>query len=181
VRRSGRPNRSPYALRLLVFVVGVCLLFAAAPAAAATQVTRDPQLGAEIAAAINDLRRENGLSDLRTSRALTRAARAHASSMGRLGYFSHSSADGTSPIRRIVSFYGVHGSSWAVGEVMVWATGVLSPARALAIWLASPPHRAQVLSRKYREVGVGAVHAEDAPGVYGGRDVTIVVVDFGRK
>ena len=142
----------------------------------------DGGLGTDVAAAVNATRRNNELGKLRASPALNRAARAHALSMAKLGYFSHSSADGSSPTRRITDYYRVSGaSSWAVGEVMVWAAGSLSARRALEIWMASSPHRREILSARYRELGVGAVRTANAPGVYGGRSVTIVVVDFGRR
>ena len=41
-----------------------------------------------------------------------------------------------------------------------------------------------VVRRLVRDSGIGEariVHVEGAPGVYGGRDVTILVVDFGRR
>jgi hypothetical protein len=38
-----------------------------------------------------------------------------------------------------------------------------------------------MLRARYREVGVGAVYARTAPGVYGGLDVTIVTADFGVR
>jgi uncharacterized protein YkwD len=45
----------------------------------------------------------------------------------------------------------------------------------------SPPHRANLLSPRWREVGLAAVHVGRAPGVYGGREVTIVTADFGVR
>jgi uncharacterized protein YkwD len=162
--------------------VAVLVVVPAGTAGAATSPEVDRALAADVVAAVNDARRGGGLGKLRVSPALSRAARAHALSMGKLGYFSHSSANGSSPTRRITDYYHVSGaSSWAVGEVMVWGNGRLGAARALEIWLASSPHRSEILSRRYREVGVGAVRAANAPGVYGGRSVTILVVDFGRR
>jgi uncharacterized protein YkwD len=154
-----------------------------ASVASAARVSADPPLGKAIAVEINTVRAEHALARLRTAPQLARAALAHASSMGRLGYFSHSSADGSSSEQRITSFYRVRGGSgWAVGEVIIWVTGRLTAAQAVAAWLASPPHRGEILSRRWREVGVGAVYVPQAAGVFGGRDVTIAVVDFsGRR
>jgi len=47
--------------------------------------------------------------------------------------------------------------------------------------MASPPHRLNILTREYREVGVAAVHFDSAPGAFGGRPVTIVTADFGVR
>ena len=49
------------------------------------------------------------------------------------------------------------------------------------MWLASPPHRANLLDPHWREVGLSAVHATSAPGVYGGEAATIVTADFGVR
>ena len=54
-------------------------------------------------------------------------------------------------------------------------------AGALKLWLASPEHRKNLLSPKWREIGVSAVHAARAPGTFAGRDVTIVTTDFGVR
>jgi uncharacterized protein YkwD len=45
----------------------------------------------------------------------------------------------------------------------------------------SPEHRANLLNRKWREMGLSAVHEVNAPGVYGGDEVTIVTADFGVR
>jgi uncharacterized protein YkwD len=45
----------------------------------------------------------------------------------------------------------------------------------------SPPHRKNLLTPGWREVGLGAVRALGAPGVYRGLDVTILTADFGVR
>jgi uncharacterized protein YkwD len=97
--------------------------------------------------------------------------------MARLGFFGHSSADGTTAAERIRRFY--RGS--AVGETLLWASPTLSARQALDSWLASPPHRSIILDGSYREVGLGAIHVAHAPGAFGGREVTILVADFGAR
>ena len=72
------------------------------------------------------------------------AADAHAVSMGRLGYFSHTSADGTSFDRRIARFYSKTAyRSWMVGENLLFSSGHISSGEAVAMWLESPDHRPQ--------------------------------------
>lgn len=169
---------------MLALAVGVLALIATAPAATgatrASAPTADPGLEIGIAAEINAARLERGKSRLAVSAQLTKAARQHARSMGELGYFSHTSADGSGPTRRITSFYEVHGIHWSVGEVLLWMSGDASPGKAVGHWLASPPHAREILGR-WQELGVAAVRVGNAPGVYGGLDVTIFVVDFGRR
>ena len=45
----------------------------------------------------------------------------------------------------------------------------------------SPEHRANLLSAKWREIGLSAVHVQAAPGTFDGLDVTIVTADFGVR
>jgi uncharacterized protein YkwD len=140
-------------------------------------------LGVNVVTELNRVRAARGLRPLRPTASLAAAARRHSSQMGRRGFFAHESADGTPFWRRIERFYGPRGfRSWEVGENIFWR----SPASTAAIsvvrsWLASPSHRANVLSRAWRDVGVGAVSLPSAPGVYGGSPVTIVTVDFGKR
>jgi uncharacterized protein YkwD len=51
----------------------------------------------------------------------------------------------------------------------------------LKLWLASPPHRANLLDPRWREVGLVAVHTARAPGVYANSPTTIVTADFGAR
>jgi uncharacterized protein YkwD len=64
---------------------------------------------------------------------------------------------------------------------MVWASPDLSADEAIQMWLDSPPHRKNLLAPSWREVGLGAVHALGAPGIYQGLDVTILTADFGVR
>jgi uncharacterized protein YkwD len=140
-------------------------------------------LGNSVVEELNRVRAARGLRPLRATPSLVTSARRHSAQMGARGFFAHESADGTPFWRRIERFYGGNGfRSWEVGENIVWQ----SPAGIAAIsvvrsWLSSPGHRANVLSRAWRDVGVGAVSRPSAPGVYGGAPVTIVTVDFGKR
>ena len=100
----------------------------------------------------------------------------------RKGYFEHDSANGTAFWRRIERFYPSRGfRSWTVGENLLWASDTYGAAFAVREWMNSPPHRANILSREWREIGIGAVAAESAPGEYHGRAVTIATADFGAR
>lgn len=185
-RRLVRPLRHAKHVRLLAALAVLTALAAltatGAQARIATEPVLDPELERLVFAELNEARRAKEIAPLRRSSDLTAAARAHATSMGRLGFFSHTSADGTSHTRRIASFYDDRGSdSWAVSEIIQWATGPVTATEALEAWLASDHHRRDLLRAVWRDAGVGIVHVEDAPGAYSGRDVTILVVDFGRR
>jgi uncharacterized protein YkwD len=131
---------------------------------------------------INEIRREAGLKPLRVSIRLAEAAEAHALAMGRDGFFSHESADGTAFWKRIAKWYGSKGfAHWTVGENLLWASPTVSPAEAVRLWLESPPHRRVLLSPQWAQIGLAAVHVRNGTGVYNGLDVTILAADFGAR
>jgi uncharacterized protein YkwD len=126
---------------------------------------------------INSVRRQVGARPLRIVKGLMVSATAHARSMAKGGYFGHSSADGSSASSRIRRHYDGN----TVGETMLWRSPGVSPAAAIRLWLASPSHRAIVLSGRFRDVGLAAIHLDSGSGSFGGGPVTIVVADFGAR
>jgi uncharacterized protein YkwD len=141
-----------------------------------------PALESQMLEGINDLRSSQGLAPLRLSAALSNAARLHSESMAEAGFFDHTSANGVPFWKRIGAKYPQQRSRlWKVGENLVWGTPGLSAQVALGMWLKSPGHRENLLTPAWREIGLGAVHALAAPGVYGGSTVTILTADFGVR
>jgi uncharacterized protein YkwD len=139
-------------------------------------------LEAQVLVNVNHLRGQHGLAHLRFSTKLTAAATQHSREMARAGYFGHNSADGTAFWRRVERFYPSHGyRSWTVGENLLWSSPDVDAAGAIKMWMASPEHRANLLNRSWREVGLSAVHSDSAPGTYHGLGVTIVTADFGAR
>lgn len=139
-------------------------------------------LNHQLLVAVNAFRVAHHLVQFRESRALDRSARAHSLEMGRDGYFGHSSADGTAFWLRIKHYYGSRNYRfWSVGENLLWAAPSVSAARALAMWIASPEHLRNLLTPRWRQIGVSAVHVSSAPRVFGGQSVTIVTTDFGFR
>lgn len=132
-------------------------------------------LNAHVLAQLNVTRRSHGLAPLRPSPRLAAAARAHSSEMVGAGYFSHDSFDGSVFWKRIRRYFG----AGAVGENLLWAEPTVGARRAVAMWMASPEHRANILDPDWRVIGISAVHANAAPGYFGGREVTVVTTDFG--
>ncbi len=142
----------------------------------------EAQLQVALLGQINAFRAAHGLARLRVSTALNGVADGHSAQMARLGYFSHDSANGQSFSARIAQVYSPRGyRSWSVGENLVWGGPDIGASRAFRLWLSSPPHRANLLNARWREVGLGAVHSPSAPGVYGGGPATIVTADFGAR
>jgi uncharacterized protein YkwD len=177
------------ARRILVIAVLVALALlsvgAARVSAAGTPVRTVAsvnQLESQVLDELNAIRRAHGLRPLRLSRPLSAAADAHSRAMGRFGFFSHESRDGSEFWARVKRWYGSSGyHRWSVGENLLWSSGRLSAAEALKLWMGSPGHRKNILTPAWREVGLSAVAVSGAPGVYGGRDVVIITSDFGTR
>ena len=140
-----------------------------------------PQLQNQVLVGINDLRRKAGLVPLKLSAALTAAAYEQSASMAEHGFFSHTSYGGSPFWKRVAAKYAARSRSWSVGENLVWRSPWLDSQIALELWLQSPEHRKNMLSPIWREIGLGAVHVASAPGVYEGREVTILTADFGVR
>ena len=139
-------------------------------------------LESQLLGQINTLRARHGLRRLRLAPGLTAAAVQHSASMAQKGYFAHESADGSSFFKRIASYYPYRGySRWSAGENILYSTPDIDSAASLRLWMNSPEHRANLLSRSWREIGLGAFHAASAPGVYNGDAVTVVTADFGVR
>lgn len=156
----------------------------AAPTAAASNVsmTADAQLGGSILTATNAIRARHGLPKLRSSASLSAAAAEHSRDMAARGYFAHSSANGTVFWKRIRRHYGQRGYQWwTVGENLLWSSPNVDATRAMDMWMASPAHRENILSRRWKKIGLSAVRVPVAPGAFRGLEVTIVTADFGAR
>ncbi len=165
-----------------IAVLAVVVLAFTAPSASAKNRAVLDSFEAGVFQKLNQTRSEHGLAPLKLSTRLTSASSVHSAEMASDGYFDHSSHDGTPFWKRVDRWYGSSGyRSWAVGENILWSSPSLTPARAVALWMASPEHRANILNPKWRELGVAAVHLNDAPGVYRGLPVTIITTDFGAR
>lgn len=93
--------------------------------------------------------------------ALTRAARAHSRDMAAHDYFSHTGSDGSTPGERATRA----GYRWSMlGENI--ASGVGSAREAVAGWLASPEHCANIMTAGFRQMGVAfAVEPGNGQGI----------------
>jgi uncharacterized protein YkwD len=170
-----------YLLRCLpaAFAAVFVLAHTGGPVAAATH---SAPTAVEILHEVNSIRERRGLRPLRLSRPLTQAADHHTRDMGTRGYFSHSSRDGTAFWRRVRRFYPDEGYRlWLAGENLLWSAGTVDAHTAVRMWMGSPGHRANILGRRWREVGIAARSFVSAPGTFRNRAVTIVTMDFGTR
>jgi uncharacterized protein YkwD len=89
---------------------------------------------------------------------------------------------GTTPGALIASSpYGAHAVDLSAGQNIGWGTGGdATPASMVAAWMASPPHRALILARAFRDVGVGV--STRIPGVLGhGPWGAVYAVEFAAR
>ncbi len=171
-----------HAPRALPLVATLVALVPAAALASASPRSIHPVSGLEVnlLGELNAVRADHGLRPLRLEAGLTTAAERHSLEMVESGYFGHESPDGSVFWKRIKRFYPrVRSGSWEVGENLMWKAPAVSARVVVRAWLRSPGHRENLLDGGYRDVGIAAVHAIDAPGVYGLRRVVVLTVDFG--
>jgi uncharacterized protein YkwD len=66
----------------------------------------------------------------------------------------------------------------AFAENLAWGqSGLGSPVQTLAMWLNSPPHRANLLARGWRDLGI----AVERGNMFGRDGVCLWVMQFGRR
>jgi uncharacterized protein YkwD len=106
---------------------------------------------------LNRVRTRYGLRPLRLNHKLARVARLHSRDMARRGYFDHDSLNGATPFQRILrTHYVPPNTSWSLGENIGWGGGGhADPAALVRMWMHSSGHRANILSRSFRDVGIG--------------------------
>ena len=171
---------------LLALVAILAAAVVASPSGARTHEGRTlaarDDLESGVLIEINALRRKHGLVPLRLNARLRAAADTHSTAMANRGFFSHESADGTIFWKRVARFYpqGSH-RYWSVGENLLWSSPDVAPADALRMWLGSPPHRENLLTSRWREIGLSAIHVTTGPGVFNNAPVTVLTADFGVR
>jgi uncharacterized protein YkwD len=93
---------------------------------------------------------------------LAEASRLHAEDMARYNYFSHNGRDGSDPAQRVErAGYSYH----STGENI--AGGQMEPEDAMAGWIKSPEHCANLMNPAFTEMGAAfAVDRKSEMGVY---------------
>jgi uncharacterized protein YkwD len=104
---------------------------------------------------LNQARASYGLGAVSPSRRLRLAAQRHSDDMVLHDYFAHTSPRGGTVYDRIVRSGFVSGYTWEAGETLAWGTGILAkPGKTVKAWLASPEHRAILLSSTWTRIGI---------------------------
>jgi uncharacterized protein YkwD len=136
------------------------------PASRLQPVTQNlvPAPVATMAGALNRARARRGLGPLQASASLRRSATRYAAWMLRADYFGH--------LPHVRASHRYH----RLGEALALHRGRRALVRAtLKQWLASPAHRALILSHRFRYFGAGR-----SRGRFHGRSATTWVLHFGR-
>lgn len=116
----------------------------------------------QVVEAMNVERRARGLQPLRLNRQLSLAADDRIRDMFSQRYFDHVAPDGTQPfvwVTRRGYRYGTVGENLAVGY--------RSADRVVNGWMNSPGHRANLLGRKFDEVGISVASGSPTNGYRG--------------
>jgi uncharacterized protein YkwD len=166
---------------LAALVASVLLAAPALPASGSSRASL-ATLQTGVLAKLNEIRLQHGLVPLKLNAELSAAATQHTNEMLADGYFAHGSFGGGAFWKRIQHYYpSASFNSWSVGENLLWSGGPVDAATALDLWMNSPEHRANILTARWREIGIAAQYKADAAGAFGGNSVTIVSTDFGAR
>ena len=124
---------------------------------------------------LNDIRRDKGLRALHEDRRLSTASQRHTNAMTEHNFFAH--GDFVGRIRAARYLRGARG--WTVGENIAWGSWDYATPKAIVRgWMDSPPHRHNILNRRFREIGIGL--SRGAP-VGGQERAATYATDFGTR
>jgi uncharacterized protein YkwD len=139
-----------------------------------------PDRDTALVCAISAERAGRNLPVVHANRLLARAAQGHADDMVVRQYFGHVSPGGSTLGDRVnATGYIKDRRDWELGEAIAWAQQPLdTPDSLMRAWLASPGHRAIILDRRFRDVGIGVT-----PGLTDGsaNPGATAVLDFGFR
>ena len=125
----------------------------------------------EVIRLTNEKRAEAGVGPVSVNATLSAAAQAKGADMLNKDYWAHVAPDGTQPWFFFTSF----GYKYRyAGENL--ARDFSDPTSAVNAWMASPSHKENMLSSKYKEIGVAVVEGDMA-----GVDTTLIVQFFGTN
>ena len=127
----------------------------------------------------NQIRANAGLPLLKDNAKLRKAAVGHSNDMVAEGYFDHTSLNGDTFVDRILDAgYAKRNDGWTIGENLAWGTGELSTPQAIMnAWMNSAGHKANILKKAYKEVGISVRLGVPTDAGVG----ATVTADFGAK
>lgn len=145
---------APHVASPAASVVGPCIGINDVPT-----TTNIAEVRAATLCLVNTVRTHFGLQPLADNAKLDAVALAHSRDMVANNYFEHTSPSGeTVTDRDTAAGYFAGASTWTIGENLAAGTRELTTPLATVIgWFWSPEHRANMLTREYRDSGIGVV------------------------
>ncbi len=146
---------------MLVSAVATIALTAAVSACPGSDLqpspSNTPQAEAAVLCLTNEVRAANGRRTLKSNQLLRAAARQYSNNMVEAHFFSHVSPSGSGFAARLQGSGYLRGADlWLGGENLAWGSGLkATPRMIMQAWLASPHHKANLLGRSYRSIGIG--------------------------
>ncbi|MGK5728758.1 CAP domain-containing protein [Streptomyces sp. URMC 124] len=123
----------------------------------ADQAALYPSVAQQLLVLVNQERARAGLRPLKASPRLTGLAQAFSDDMARRGFFNHTDPDGRTPWDRAAK----HGIRNLGGENI--ARGHPDAHAVMDAWMHSAGHRANILNREYRTLGIGLNTSASGP------------------
>jgi uncharacterized protein YkwD len=151
------------------------LAFVATSCAGATTAAGDSHSRLEaMYCGINVVRRTYGLSFIRGNAPLNRSSLLKANAVRRCGFTHTPCGMSFTQTFQLAGYLPAK----SFGENLAWGQGELgSPVRTLQLWLNSPPHRRNLLARRWRDLGI----AFERGRMFGMDGVNLWVMQFGRR
>ena len=137
-----------------VLLMTLAILFGAPRPSLASDVDEMMFSPSDLINGINAYRQQNGLYTMGSNSILARAAQAQAEYQSSLGYWTHTGADGSSPMDRAYA-YGYGGGKKIFATEITYCGGMGTAADAIAWWKTSPVHNSYMLTSQYVEMGAG--------------------------
>ncbi|HEY8638245.1 MAG TPA: CAP domain-containing protein [Solirubrobacteraceae bacterium] len=157
----------------------------AAPCAHASDVPTADSVGTAQRATLcllNRVRHAHHLKRLRTNRSLQGVSQKYSQSMVVHDFFDHvSAATGLDLVQRIQQTPYLTGvGNWVLGENLAWGSGDLAtPAKIMDAWMHSAGHRHNILTGRFREIGIGIAIGAPVP-LTGNPPAATYTTDFGQ-
>jgi uncharacterized protein YkwD len=181
----------------ILLIAGAALLLIAPAAGAKTKPCKDASLVPTKASQakrlqsatrclINRERTKRGLKRLANNTPLQKSSDWQANDMVANEYFDHTRDGGPSFADRILRFgYNDGANGYSIGENIAWASsGIAAPKKMVSLWMHSPPHRANILTKDFRDQAVSALWSDGGVGgdyANSGGPFVIYVNQFGRR
>lgn len=176
----GVPGRFLSVAACMGAIIAVSAATTQAGTSSATQ--RSSALEAAVIREVNVVRASKRLSTIARSAALSRAADSHTVAMFDVGKFDHELPGYPTFVQRMRRSYASPDSSWSCAEnLALYGPDQPTARQVVDLWMASPPHRVNMLEKGWRDLGVSVRYAPTPGGSFGGEPTWLVTLDLCRR